>query len=133
MRMHKKVIHLSDIVLCNDKTIKPEMLLNLPGQSDTHKIPHQRPTPADLSLWRRALRKVSSEFHILMVLLQDYFSPPHDLPRWRLNDNGSILHNMITHGNQEYHEVYSPKSNPLACKTQSGQQFMSDRVVMGTH
>jgi hypothetical protein len=130
--MHKKVIHLSDIVLYDGKTIKLKMLLDLPGQSNTHKFPHQCPTPADLSLWKRALRKVSSEFHILMVPLQDYASPPHDLPWWMLNNDGLIPHNVITCGNQEYHEVYTPKSNPLSSKTQSSLQFMSDRVVMGT-
>ncbi len=39
MRMHKKVIRTSNIVLCDGKTIKPEMLANIPGQSDMHKIP----------------------------------------------------------------------------------------------
>jgi hypothetical protein len=130
--MNKKVIHLSDIVPCNGKIIKPTMLLGFPGQSDTHKFPHQHPTPADLSLWKRALRKVSSEFHLLMVPLQDYVSLPHDFPWWILSNNGLILHNVITRGNQEYHKICTPKSNPLARKTRSGQQFMSDQVVMGT-
>jgi hypothetical protein len=132
MRMHKKVIHLSDIVLCGGRTIKLEMLSAHPRQSNTHKFSHQHPTPVDLSLWRRALRKVSSEFHILTVPLQDYVSPPHDLPWWMLNDDGLILHKVITHGNQVCCKVYTPKSNPLAHKTRSGQRFMSDRVVMGT-
>ncbi len=35
MRMHKKVIHKSDIVLCDRKTIKVEMLRDLPGHSDS--------------------------------------------------------------------------------------------------
>jgi hypothetical protein len=34
MRMHKKVIHKSDIVLCDGKTIKAEMLTGQPGHSD---------------------------------------------------------------------------------------------------
>jgi hypothetical protein len=130
--MHKKVTHLSGIVLCDSKTIKTEMLLDLPGQSDTHNFPHQHPTPADLLLWRRALCKLSSEFHVLTVPLQEYVSPPHELPGWMLNNDGLILHNMITHGNQEYHKVYTPKSYPFARKTQSGQRFMFERVVMGT-
>jgi hypothetical protein len=96
VRMHKKVINVSDIVLSDGKTIKPEMFSDLPGHSCVHKFPHQRPTPADLSIWKMALRKISSEFHVLTVPLQECISPPHDLPRWLLNDNGAILHNMIT-------------------------------------
>ncbi len=36
MRMHIKVIHKSDIVLCDGKTIKADMLTDLPGYSDYH-------------------------------------------------------------------------------------------------
>jgi hypothetical protein len=36
MRMHKKVIHKSDIVLCDGKTIKTEMLTDQPEHSDVH-------------------------------------------------------------------------------------------------
>ncbi len=50
MRMNKKVIHKSDIVLCDGKTIKADMLMDLPGHSDYHKFPTQCPTPADLSI-----------------------------------------------------------------------------------
>ncbi len=71
MRTHKKVIHTSNIVLCDGKTIKPEMLTNIPGQSDTHKFPTQQPTPLDLELWKRALQKISSKFFVLTVQLQE--------------------------------------------------------------
>ena len=50
MCMHKKVIHKSDIVLCNGQTIKAEMLTSSPGYSDYHKFPTQRPTTADLTI-----------------------------------------------------------------------------------
>jgi hypothetical protein len=76
MRMHILVIHVSDIVLSNGKTIKPEMFLDLPGHSCVHQFPHQRLTPADLSIWKMALRKISSEIHILTVPLQKYIRSP---------------------------------------------------------
>jgi hypothetical protein len=85
MRMHKKVIHVSNIVLSEGKTIKPEMFLDLPGHSDVHKFPRQRPTPADLSIWKMALRKISSGFYVLTAPLHEYISPPHDLLRWLLS------------------------------------------------
>jgi hypothetical protein len=131
MRMHKKVIHVSDIVLSDGNTIKPEMFLDLPGHSCIYKFPHQCPTPADLSIWKMALRKISSEFHILTVPLQEYISPPHDLPRWLLRDDGMILHNMIMREDKEYHKIYTPTSNPFSCRTRSRQHFISNRVAMG--
>ncbi len=62
MRTHKKVIHTFDIVLCDGKTIEPEMLTDIPGQFDMHKFPTQQPTPSDLELWKMALQKISSNF-----------------------------------------------------------------------
>jgi hypothetical protein len=50
MGMHKKVNHKLDIVLCDGKTIKAEMLTDQPGHSDVHKFPTKHPTPADLNL-----------------------------------------------------------------------------------
>ena len=41
MRMHKKVIHKSDIILCDGKTIKTEMLTGSPSHSVSHKFPTQ--------------------------------------------------------------------------------------------
>ena len=55
VRMHKMVIHLSDIVRCDGKTIKLSMLSASAGKSDAHKFPLQRPTPMDLALWTTAL------------------------------------------------------------------------------
>jgi hypothetical protein len=75
MHMHKKLIHKLDIVLCDGKTIKVEVLTCQPGHSDVHKFPTQHPTPADLYLTKLALRKISSDFHILMVKLQEHKVP----------------------------------------------------------
>ncbi len=117
MRMHKKVVHTSDIVLCDGKTIKSEMLTNSPGHSETHKFPTQRPFPADLILWKIALRMISSAFLVLTVPLQEYVCYLHNLPQWMINNDGLILHNIISMGNREYHKVYIPTSKLLACKT----------------
>jgi hypothetical protein len=51
MRMHKMVIHLSDIVMCDKKTIKTSMLLASAGHLEAHKLPVQRPTPTDMNLF----------------------------------------------------------------------------------
>jgi hypothetical protein len=131
MRMHKKVIHKSDIVLCDGKTIKADMLTDLPGHSDYHKFPTQHPTPTDLSIWKTALCKLSSEFYVLTVKLQEYISMLHILPRWLLNNLGTIFHHNILRGNKMYHKVYLPSLNPLAHRTQSGQRFNSTIVAYG--
>ncbi len=131
MRMHKKVIHKSEIVLCDGKTIKVEMLTDQPGHSDVHKFSIQRPTPADLHLWKLALRKISSDCHILMAKLQEYISPPHNHRHWMLKNIGTILHHNILQGDKMYHEKYSLSSNPIDCRTRSGHYFNSTIVKNG--
>jgi hypothetical protein len=131
MRMHKSMIHISDIVLCDGKTIKPEMLTSSPGQSDMHKFPTQRPTSLDLELWKKAPQKISSEFLVFTVQLQEYISQPHDIPIWTTNADGLILHHTIVQDDRKYHEVYVPSVNTLIQNTQSGQKFNLKMVVAG--
>jgi hypothetical protein len=131
MRMHKKVIHKSDIVLCDGKTIKAEMLTDQPGHSDVHKIPTQHPTPADLNIWKLALCKLSSNFHEFTVKLQEYISPPHNHPWWMVNNIGTILHHNIVQGDKTYHKEYTPSSNPIDHRTRAGQHFNSTIVKNG--
>ena len=48
--MLKMVLHLSDIVRCDGKTIKLSMLSASVEKSEAHKYPVQRPTPTDMNL-----------------------------------------------------------------------------------
>ena len=113
-RMHKMVIHLSDIVRCDGKTIKRSMLSASVGTSEAHKFPVQRPTPTDMNLWTTALRRISSEFYVLTVPLQEYTSVHHSKPTWRLSQNRDILHNNIKMNGHEYHVEYTPMNDPLS-------------------
>jgi hypothetical protein len=131
MHMHKKVIHKLDIVICDEKKIKAEILTDQPRHSDVHKFPTQCPTPADLYLWKLALCKISSNFHVIMVKLQEYISPPHNHPCWMLNGIGTILHNIIVQGDKMYHKEYSPSSNPIDCRTRLGRRVNSTIMKNG--
>jgi hypothetical protein len=44
VHQHKKVIHLSCIVLCDGRTINKACLTSAPGVSHLHKFPLQQPT-----------------------------------------------------------------------------------------
>jgi hypothetical protein len=55
MQMHKMVIHLLDIVMCDGKTIKRSMLSASAGRSEVHKFPVQWHTLTDMNLWITAL------------------------------------------------------------------------------
>ncbi len=117
MRMHKKVIHLLDIVMCNGKTIMSEMLTYLPGQSNVYKFPTQKPTQVDKALWETALCKISSEFKVLTLPLQEYISSLYTQPHWRLSLEGHDLHHNVAHNSKEYHKVYNPRTDPFQQQT----------------
>ena len=131
VRMHKMVIHLSDIVRCDGKTIKPSMLSASAGMSDANKFPMQRPTPTDMALWTTALQRISSEFYVLTLPLQEYISIKHSKPTWRLSNNGDILHYNIKMNGQDYHVEYTPTNGPLTHQTRSGRRFTHNVTRMG--
>ncbi len=131
MRMRKKVIHKSNIVLCNGRTIKAEMLTGSPAHSNYHTFPTQRPTPADLTIWNTSIRRLSSAFLVLTVKLQEYIGPPHSLPLWLLDNLGTTLHHNMVRGYQLYHKVYLPSSDTFARRTWSGQRYVSKRIAYG--
>jgi hypothetical protein len=114
VRMYKMVIHLSDVVMCDGKTIKRSMLSENVGKLESHKFPVQRPTPTDMNLWITALQRISSEFYVLTLPLQEYISIKHSKPSWQLNQNEDILHHNIKINGQDYHVEYTPMNNPLA-------------------
>ena len=109
-----------------------EMLTDLPGQSNVHKLPTQKPTKADKALWETAHCKISSEFKVLTLPLQEYISSLYTQPHWRLSSEGHVLHHNFTHNGKEYHEVYNLRTNPLLQQTWSGQRYISSMARMGT-
>jgi hypothetical protein len=49
-----------------------------------------------------------------------------------LNNIGTILHhNIVQGGDKMYHEEYIPSSNPIRCRTRTGQRFNSSIVKNG--
>jgi hypothetical protein len=132
VRMHKMVIHLSDIVMCDGKTIRRSILTASAGQSEAYKFPVQRPTPADINLWRTALRLISSEFNVLTLPLQEYISRKHARPMWRISKNREVLHHNIRINGKEFHKEYDPTNDPSARQTRSGRRYQHNVTKMGS-
>ncbi len=121
VRMHKMVIHLSDIIMCDGKTIKRSMLLASAGHLEAYKFPVQQPTPMDMNIGMTALQMTSSKFNVLTLPLQEYISTTHSRPSWWLSQNGDILHHNIKRNGKEYHVKYTPTNDPLIRQTCSGR------------
>jgi hypothetical protein len=91
VRQHKKVIHLSCIVLCNGQTINKACLTSAPGVSHLHKFPLQQPTRSDYRLWTTALRRISSKSLTLPVPLGKLISCPHLGVKWTTDAAGTFF------------------------------------------
>ena len=91
-RMYKQVVHTSCIVLCNGHTIDKEFLTMTPGHSDGHKFPLQCPTISDWTLWKNALKRISSKYYTLSRQLGDFISSLHLPNKWMTTHDGHILH-----------------------------------------
>jgi len=132
MRMYKMTIHLSDIVMCDGKSIKSEMLTNAPGHSGVHKFPAQKPTKLDMALWVVALQRISSEFYVLTLPLKEYIGGLYFPTQWRLSSDGHEIHYNCTQDGKEYHEVYIPNADPLLRQTRSGRRYKLSMTRMGS-
>ncbi len=118
---HKKVIHLSCIILCNGHTINKDCLTPGAGFSDYHKFSLQCPSRADHLLWTTAIKKISSDFFVLPSSLGKFISWPHQGFRWTTDVNGSILHLEMMSDSTTKYLTYYPTH---ATHTRSGQRFI---------
>ena len=59
VRRYKQVYFRSDVIACNGRTVRPDMLDTSPGSS-TWRFAREQPTTRDFSTWRAALANISS-------------------------------------------------------------------------
>jgi hypothetical protein len=121
VRQHKKVIHLSCIILCNGHTINKDCLTPGAGFSDYHKFPLKYPSRAGHLLWTTAIKKISSDFFVLLSSLGKFISRPHRGFRWTTDADGSILHLEMMSDSTTKYLTYYPTH---ATRTRSGQRFI---------
>jgi hypothetical protein len=104
-----------------------------PGHSDGHKFPLQRPTTSNWTLWKNALKKISSEYYTFPCQLGDFVSSPHCPNKWTTTQDGHILHLSQNNNDQETYLVYV---KPTRCssrpQTRSGIIFQASYSVIGT-
>ena len=74
---HKCVVHLSDIVCCDGRTINRGMLTTEKGNSEGHRFPHEKPMRSDFKLWNDALRALTNGTLRLKSTLEMFVREPH--------------------------------------------------------
>jgi hypothetical protein len=127
VHQHKKVIHLSYIVLCDGQTINKACLTSAPGVSHLHKFPLQQPTRSDYRLWTTALRRINSESLTLPVPLGKFISRPHLGVKWTTDTDGTILHLELTSDGITRFLIYHPTH---ATRTRAGHHFVQGNTLV---
>jgi hypothetical protein len=123
---HKLMIHVSCIVFCDSRTIVTDCLSMMPSHLDHHKCPLQDPACLDYSLWKEALKLISSPFYIFPLQSGSYVDIPHKSIIWVTNSLGTILHEIV---NAREYVLYVQK---VGQSSHYGSVFIKLHVTQGT-
>ena len=99
VRKFKGVHSVADFLLCDGRTVNRWVLTRDPSQS-TRVFSEERPTPKDFRLFSDAIHARSSPQLTLDAPLGGFISRPHWPDRWFLNEDSSILCEVLS--NREY-------------------------------
>ena len=86
----KRLVHLSDIVLCDGTTIDKTMLGRYRACS-RYTFPKEKPTRTDFAFFDMAIKWISSPTLSLHHPLGDFISQGHLIRRWRSSPDGRFL------------------------------------------
>ncbi len=117
---YKHFIHVSDMVLCNGRTIDPFSLSNEQIPSICHVFSREEPTHTNISLWRSAISSLGEGMTQLPYTLRPFLLPPHLKVYWYTNSNNSILYCMDNRSAR--YQVFTWLAQP--CSTCHGTQYV---------
>jgi hypothetical protein len=87
---HKRVHSIGDMVCCDGLTIKPSMFTMTKGRSSL-EFPCQRPTRAQLNLWKHAVGSITISGIRLRTPLGAFTTDSHRPDKWFTNADGSHI------------------------------------------
>ena len=90
VRRHKKVFYRSDVIACDGRTVRPDMLTNHSGSS-TWVFAREQPTNKDFDLWRTALASISSPNFTLQTAAGRLLRVPANHCGWYIDASGSTI------------------------------------------
>ena len=128
---HKCVVHVSDVISCDGKTVEPSILTDDPGESSKHKFPYENPTKKDYKVWRRGIEYVTSSTHQLQNRLGKYTKETHRKMRWSASNDCTKLYfeyDASEDGAKQY-GIY--EKDKMAQTTRFGQRYSEKEVRIG--
>ena len=120
VRKFHKIYFLSQLTLCDGKTIDPALLTSEAPKPSKMRFPRECPTPEDFMLWKATLRALTSTTLTLPTKLGHFMRLPYSTTHWTTNPDHSQL---VRHSGQETvvytdpHHARLTRRNRLYMKT----------------
>ncbi len=108
VRRCRNLIHVLDIIKCDEKTLDEFITSDLIEVSEAHTFPREQPTESDFRLWNKAMIKLCSGSTSLPYILGNFLSKPYLPWSWYTTAEADCL----------YHEslVSSPSHDIYCCQ-----------------
>ncbi len=110
-RHHKRVHSIGDMVCCDGLTIKPSMLMMTKRRSSL-EFPRQRPSWAQLNLWKRAVGSITILGIRLRTPLGAFTADLHCPDKWFTNADASHIYHMPSSGATAVYEHLPARRSP---------------------
>ena len=105
VRKFHKVYFISQLTLCDGKTIHPAALTATNTTQSTMRFPREFPTAADFTLWVGTLRHITSASFTLATPLGHFYDYPTPPPTGKPTQ---VAHNWFLHHNTATMCTYHP-------------------------
>jgi hypothetical protein len=101
----RNLIHVSDIIKCDGKTLDEFITSDLIEVSEAHTFPWEQPTKSDFRLWNKAMIKLCSGSTSLLYILGNFLRKPHLPWSWYTTAEADCLYreNLVS---PPSHDIY---------------------------
>ena len=121
VRKSKQLLHLSDIVCCDGRTVDRDILTREPGAESCHGFPVEWPVAVDYKLWDHAIRAISSSTYFLPEALGPFLKSPHQDILWRTSSTNDRLYRIWNDCGDDAYNLFTAVD--MAHNTRYGHQY----------
>ena len=100
------VVHKSDLVACDGRTVMNDVLNRLEGESIRHRFPTEQPEGRDFNLWRAAVSQLCSGKFLLQPVGR-YLANPHFDWQWTATSDRRVLYRQRLDSGEDRTDVFS--------------------------
>ena len=130
VRKFKCVVHLSDLVLADGRTLRADVFDRTPGTSRQYRFPLEYPSTSDFALWEHALRtacipggNILSPGLRLPARLGGYVAEPHQHVEWFQSGDAETIFFCPRDNIDDSYDEFRMRTDGGATRTCYGHHF----------